>query len=243
MKEKAFQESAREVLDAGMTPSHIITEKMTAAGAVNKSFILVGIMMLTTVFSYGNPSPLLMWGGAIGGLIVVLVTSFKRHLSPTLAPVYAALEGLFVGAVSAIYATSFGGAIVFHAVTLTFSVLFMMLFIYKTGIIKVTERLRMGLYMALGAIVLVYLMSFILGLFGMSVPFLHSGGTISIVISVVIVGVASMFLLLDFDNFEKGEKYGAPAYMEWFCAMGLLITLVWLYVEMLRLLALLSGRD
>lgn len=243
MKEKAFQESSREVLDAGMTDAHVIGEKMTAAGAVNKSFILFGIMLITTFFSYANPSPLFLWGGAIGGLIVVLIASFKRHLSPTLAPIYAALEGLFVGAVSATYAFSFGGAIVFHAVTLTFAVLFMMLFIYKTGIIKVTQRLRMGLYMALGAIVLVYLLSFILGFFGMSVPFLHQGGTIGIVISVVIVGVAALFLLLDFDNFEKGEQYGAPAYMEWFCAMGLLITLVWLYVEMLRLLALLSSND
>lgn len=243
LKEEALRKSNNEVLDADMTGAHVIGEKMTVSGAVNKSFILFGIMMITTVFSYQAPSALFMYGGAIGGLVVVLIAAFKKHLSPTLAPIYAALEGLFVGSITAMYAGAFGGGIVFHAITLTFAVLFMMLFIYKTGIIKVTDKFRTGVMMATGAIFLVYILSFVLSFFGMNVPFLHEGGMIGIGISVVIIGVAALNLLLDFDMFEKGEQYRAPQYMEWFAAMGLLITLVWLYVEILRLLAMLSSSD
>jgi uncharacterized YccA/Bax inhibitor family protein len=174
---------------------------------------------------------------------VVIIAAFKRHLSPTLAPIYALLEGCFVGGITAIYGAAFGGGIVFQAVTLTFAVLFMMLFLYKTGIIKVTEKFRSGVMMATGAILLVYIINLVLSFFGMSVPFLHEGGMMGIGISLLIIGVAALNLLLDFDNFEKGEQFGAPKYMEWFCAMGLLITLVWLYIEILRLLAILSGRD
>ena len=243
MKEEALRNSGNQVLDADMTASHIIAEKMTAMGAVNKSFILFGIMLLTSVFSYQAPSPLFLYGGIFGGLAVLIFASFKKHLSGTLAPIYAALEGLFVGAVTAMYAGAFGGGIVFHAVTLTFAVLFMMLFLYKTGVIKVTEKFRAGVMMATGAIFLVYLLSWILSMFGMSVPFLHEGGMMGIGISVVIIGVAALNLLLDFDFFEKGEQYGAPKYMEWFAAMGLLVTLIWLYIEILRLLAILAGRE
>ena len=243
MKEEAYRESSREVLDSGMAGGHVITEKMTVSGAVNKSFILFGLMMLTTLYTISNPHPILMWGGAIGGIIVVFIAAFKRHLSPTLAPIYALLEGLFVGGITVYYGAAFGGGIVFQAVTLTFAVLFMMLFLYKTGIIKVTQKLRSGVMMATGAILLVYVVNFVMGFFGISVPFLHEGGMMGIGISLLIIGVAAMNLLLDFDNFDKGEQFGAPKYMEWFSAMGLLITLVWLYVEILRLLAILSGRD
>jgi uncharacterized YccA/Bax inhibitor family protein len=243
MSEKAYRNSSNQVLDSDMAGPITTTERMTVQGAINKSFILFGILLVTTFVSYTNPHPIFMWGGAIGGLIVVLIAAFKPHLSPTLAPVYAALEGLFVGGITAIYAYAFGGGIIFHAVTLTFGLLFMMLFIYKTGIIKVTGKFRTGVMMATGAILLVYVLNMVLGMFGMNVPYLHDGGMMSIGISLVIIGVASLNLLLDFDNFEKGEQYGAPAYMEWFSAMGLLITLVWLYVEILRLLSIISGRD
>lgn len=240
MKEQAFRQASQDVLDGDFVGAHV--ERMTVSGAVNKSFILLSILLVTAVVGYANPSPLFMWGGAIGGLVVVLIASFKQHLSPTLAPIYAALEGLFVGAVTAIYASLFEG-IVFHAVSLTIAILFMMLFVYRTGIIKVTEKFRMGVVMATGAVMLVYLVNIVLSFFGVNLPFLHEGGMIGIGISVVIIGIASFNLLLDFDNFEKGEKYGAPAYMEWFVSMGLLITLVWLYVEILRLLAVLSSSD
>jgi uncharacterized YccA/Bax inhibitor family protein len=144
--------------------------------------------------------------------------------------------------VSAYYGGLYGG-IVFNAISLTFGILFAMLFIYKTGIIKVTDKLRTGVIMATAGIALVYLLNIILGFFGISVPYLHQGGAIGIGISVVIIGVAAFNLLLDFDNFDKGERYGAPAYMEWYLGMGLLITLVWLYIELLRLLSILSSRD
>ena len=118
-----------------------------------------------------------------------------------------------------------------------------MLFFYKTGIIKVTEKFRSGVIMATGAIFVVYILSWVLGFFGINIPYLHEGGLMGIGISLLIIGVAALNLLLDFDNFEKGEQYGAPKYMEWFSAMGLLITLVWLYVEILRLIAMFSSSD
>ena len=240
MKEDAYKESAQtDVLDSEMVSTG---EPMTVTGAVNKTLILAGIMMITTIFSYMNASPLLMWGGAIGGLVVVIFSMFKKHLSPILAPLYAALEGLFVGGISAVYASVFDG-IIFQAVTLTFALLFMMLFIYKAGIIKVTQKFRSGVIMATGAVLLVYLASFVLSMFGINMPYLHEGGMIGIGISVAIIGIASLNLLLDFDNFEKGEQYGAPQYMEWFSAMGLIITLVWLYVEILHLLSIISSSD
>jgi uncharacterized YccA/Bax inhibitor family protein len=230
--------------DAAQTQSGAVAyeEKMTVQGAINKTFLLLAILLVTTIWSFANPNPLFMWGGAIGGLIVVLIAAFRPQHSPVLAPLYAALKGLFVGAVSAIYAAVFSG-IIFQAVTLTMAVLFLMLFLYKSGLIKVTEKFRAGVIMATGAIFLVYLVTLVLSLFGITVPYIHQGGAIGIGISLVIVGVAAMNLLLDFDNFEKGEQYGAPIYMEWFSAMGLLITLVWLYIEILRLVAMFSSRD
>lgn len=233
MKEQAFQNAAAQV--AGQA-----VERMTVEGATNKTFILAGILLFTALIGYTMPNPLFIWPAAIAGLGVVIFASFKPHLSPILAPIYAAIEGLFVGAISVIYAGAYSG-IVFQAITLTIAVLFMMLFIYKSGIIKVTNKFRTGVMMATGAIFLVYLISFVLSFFGISVPFLHEGGVIGIGISLVIIGVAALNLLLDFDNFEKGARYGAPQYMEWFCAMGLIITLVWLYLEILRLLSILSS--
>ncbi len=242
MSEKVYRNASSEVLDADMTQAGVQEDRMTVSGAVNKSLLLGALMLATAVFSYINPSPLFMWGGAIGGLIVVIIASFKPRYSPTLAPLYAALEGLFVGGISAMYASAFNG-IVFQAVTLTMAVFFLMLFLYKTGIIKVTQKLRSGIIMATGAIFVVYLLNFVLAMFGINMPFLHDGGMIGIGISLLIIGVAALNLLLDFDNFHKGEEYGAPAYMEWFSAMGLLITLVWLYIEILRLIAIFSSND
>lgn len=243
MNEKAYRQAAEGALDGDMVQQSVTQAKpMTVQGAINKSFILFGILLLATGVGFLYPNPLFMWGGAIGGLVVVVITSFKLHWSPITAPIYAALEGLFVGAVSAIFASAYEG-IIFQAVTLTFALLFMMLFIYKTGIIKVTQKFRTGVVMATGAVLLVYVANLVLGFFGINMPFLHDAGWMGIGISLVIIGIASLNLLLDFDNFEKGEKYGAPEFMEWFSAMGLLITLVWLYIEILRLLALLSSND
>jgi len=242
MSERAFQRSASGVLDADMTKTGAEAGRMTVSGAVNKTLLLGALMLATAVFAYINPNPLFIWGGAIAGLIVVVIASFKPKYSPTLAPIYAALEGLFVGGISAMYASLYNG-IVFQAITLTMAVFFLMLFFYKTGIIKVTQKLRSGIIMATGAIFVVYLLNFVLSMFGVNLPYLHEGGMIGIGISLLIIAVAAMNLLLDFDNFDKGEQYGAPAYMEWFSAMGLLITLVWLYIEILRLIAIFSSSD
>lgn len=243
MKENKFMKSsnpfmARATKQMDYTGSIIndYQDKMTIDGALNKTFILFSILIVTTAISYLMPTSFLMWTGIIGGLAAVVFAMFKPEKSAIAAPVYAAFEGLFIGAISYTYAVAYEG-IVFQAVGLTFGTLLTMLFIYKAGIVKVTQKLRAGVMMATGAVLMVYLMSWIMSMFGASMTVLHDNGLIGIGISVVIIGVAAFNLLLDFDNFEKGQENGAPQYMEWFYAMGLLITLVWLYIEFLRLLS------
>jgi len=237
--EKAMQRTSQQTLDGDFI--QVAGEKMTVSGAVNKSLILGAIMLFTAYFGFTMANTLFMWGGAIAGIAIVFAASYKPEWSTFLAPLYAAVEGLFVGAVSWIYFTAFFPGIIFQAVTLTMAVFFVMLFLYKAQIIKVTQKLRSGVIMATGAIMLVYILSFVLSFFGINIPFLHEGGMMGIGISLLIIGVASMNLLLDFDNFDKGEQMGVPAYYEWFFAMGLLVTIVWLYIEILRLLSVLSS--
>ena len=232
MKESVYQRSSAEIAAEG-------EERMTVQGAINKTYVLFAILSVTAFIGWNMASPVIMWIGAIAGLITLLICVFKTHLSPTLAPLYAAFEGLFVGAISGFYAGLFSG-IIMHAVTLTIAILFLMLFLYKSGLVKVTQKFRTGVIMATGAVLVVYLLSFALSFFGINMPYIHEGGIIGIGISLVIIGIASLNLLLDFDNFEKGEQMGAPKYMEWFSAMGLMVTLVWLYIEILRLLAILN---
>lgn len=209
---------------------------MTVSGAVNKTLMLGCILMITTVFSYMFPSQLFATVGALGGAAVFMFTSFKPHLAPVTAPLYALLKGLLVGTASAIFSMQFGG-IIFQAASLTIATLLTMLLIYKSGLIKVTKKFRMGVSMAVGAIMIVYLISWIGSFVGFQVPYIHESTPIGIGITVVIIGVAALNLLLDFDNFEKGEQNAAPKYMEWYFGMGLLFTLVWLYIEFLRLLS------
>jgi uncharacterized YccA/Bax inhibitor family protein len=215
------------------------SETMTMSGAVNKTLVLFVILFATSLISYTMPSTFLMIAGVIGGLIAVLVASFKPHTSPISAPVYAAFEGLALGSISAFFAASFDG-IVFQAISLTLGTLVTMLALYKTGVIKVTEKFRSGVMMATGAIFLVYMVSFVGSFFGWNMPYLHEGGMMGIGISVVIIGVAALNLLLDFDNFDKAVQMNAPKYMEWFCGLSLMVTLVWLYIEFLRLLSKLN---
>lgn len=212
---------------------------MTKEGAINKTVILIGVMLLTAAFAYSNPSTLLMWGGMLGGIVVYFITSRKPTLAPTTAPIFAGLEGLLVGSISAVYAAAYSG-IIFQAVSITISILLVMLIIYRSGWIPVTQRLKTGIAAATGGIMLVYLLSIVLSFFGMSVPFLHQGGMIGIGISLFIIVIASLNLLLDFDRIDEGDKMGLPKYMEWFMGMGLLFTLVWIYIEVLRLLAVLA---
>lgn len=236
LQEKKF---ARPEAETVFTGTGVIPETATIAGAVNKTLVLSVILLLTSAISFVMPSAFLMISGAIGGLIAVLVSSFKPHTSAVSAPVYAAFEGLFVGSVSAFFAATMDG-IILQAVSLTIGTLLTMLIVYKTGLISVTDKLRSGIIMATGAIFFVYLISFVGGLFGFPIPYLHEGGAIGIGISVVIIGIAALNLLLDFDMFSKAEESNAPKYMEWFCALGLMVTLVWLYVEFLRLLSKLN---
>lgn len=232
------EEKFKGILDASFSRE----EKMTVSGAVNKTLTLMGLLLLTSTVSYLMPSMIFLYVGLIGGLVAVIWSSFQPAKSTFLAPAYALFEGLFLGTVSLMYASKFDG-IVFHAVISTLGILASMLFIYKSKIIEVTDKFRSGIAMAIGGIFFLYLINFILSLFGVNMPFLHGGSPISIGISVVVVIVATLTLLVDFDNIVKGARYGAPKYMEWYSAMGLIVTLVWLYLELLRLLSKVASRD
>jgi len=177
----------------------------------------------------------------IGGLGTAILTIFKPKLARFTAPAYALLEGALLGAISALYNTAYDGIVV-QAVALTIGVFAVMLFLFATRIIKVTDKLRMGIVAATGAVMLVYVLNFVLSLFGGNLGFLQSSSAMGIGISLVIVGVAAFNLLLDFDFVARGVEAGAPRYMEWYAAFGLLVTLIWLYLELLRLLAKLQRR-
>ena len=215
---------------------------MTSSGAVNKSIILGLILLATAIVSWMFPSTMFLWPAAIIGFVLVLIASFKKEWSGIIAPIYAAIEGLFVGTISLVYASAFNG-IVFQATTLTIAILFLMLFLYKSGLIKVTNKLRSVIMIGTGAIALTYLVSMVLSFFNIQIPMIHSTGMLGIGFSLVVIVIASLNLLLDFDFFEKGEQAGLPSYMEWFAAMGLIITLVWLYLELLRLLSKFGSKD
>jgi uncharacterized YccA/Bax inhibitor family protein len=177
----------------------------------------------------------------LGGLATAMVTIFRPKASPVSAPIYAAFEGLVLGAISAMYEARFQG-IVLQAVMLTGAVFAIMLGLYTKRIVKVDDRLRRGIVAATGAVLVVYLISFVMRLFGAHIPMIHESGPVGILFSLVVVGIASSNLLLDFDLIERGVEAGAPKYMEWYAAFGLLVTLVWLYLELLRLLSKLRSR-
>ncbi len=219
---------------------HVMQEElMTVNGAVNKTLTLTAMLVATSAISFLYPNPLFLIVGVVGGLIAVLFASFKPTTSAVAAPAYALLEGLALGTISAMYAAQYPGIIV-NAVTSTIGILFAMLMIYRSGAIKVDDRLRTGIMMATFGVFIVYLVDMVLGMFHIHIPMIHEGGTFGIIFSLVVIAIATMNLLLDFDMIERGAQSGAPKYMEWFSAMGLLITLVWLYLEILRLLSKVS---
>jgi uncharacterized YccA/Bax inhibitor family protein len=225
------------------------TEVMTVQGTVNKVSIMLLLVLMGAIYTWnlyfsGNTQSMAIWAmvGGIGGFIVSLVTIFKKEWSAYSAPIYAVLEGLFLGAISSLFEAHFHG-IVIQAVALTFATLFALLFAYKSGIIKVTEKFKLGVFAATAGIALTYLVAFILGLFHVNVGFLNGSSTLSIVISLVVVVVAALNLVLDFDFIEEGQRVGAPKYMEWYGAFGLIVTLVWLYIEFLRLLSKINSRN
>lgn len=217
---------------------------MTLQGVINKTGILLLLCLGTGAYAWTHPDlrgPLLL-GGMIGGFIACMVGVFKPSTSPVAAPLYAALEGLCLGAISQVIELRFPG-IVLNAMLLTFGVLGLMLMLYTTRAIRVTDRLVKGVLAATLAVALVYLVDFLLSMFGTRVPFINESGWLGIGISLVIVGIAAFNLLIDFAVIEDGVGRGSPRYMEWYCGMALLITLVWLYLELLRLLSKLRSRD
>lgn len=224
---------------------------MTLNGAVNKTAFLLVLTLATALYPwslyFSNPGAASVGGlaliGAIGGLIVALVTVFKKAWSPVTAPLYAVLEGLFLGAISASFEARFPG-IVMQAVALTFGTLGALLLAYRSGLIRATENFKLGVFAATGAIALLYLVNMGMRLFGFEgFGFIHESGTVGILFSLFVVVIAALNLVLDFDFIEQGVESGAPKYMEWYAAFGLLVTLIWLYLEILRLLSKLQSRD
>ena len=219
-------------------------ESMTLQGVVNKSGILLLLCLASGAFAWAHPElrgPMVLIG-LVGGLVACLVGTFKPATSPVAAPAYALLEGLCLGAISQVIEHRYPG-IVLNAMLLTFGVLGVMLAAYTTRTIVVTERLMKGVFAATAAVFLVYMVDMLLGFFGHRVPFIHESGPLGIGISLVIVGIAAFNLLLDFAVIEQNVRSGAPRFMEWYCGMALLVTLVWLYLELIRLLSKLRGRD
>ncbi|QOW21458.1 Bax inhibitor-1/YccA family protein [Novilysobacter avium] len=222
---------------------------MTLNGTVNKTGMLLLLCVLTAAFAWSQvstPAGIVgaapyMWGGLIGGLVLAFATIFKKEWAPITAPLYALLEGFFLGAISAMFNHMYEG-IVMQAVLLTFATLFAMLFAYRSGMIKVTEKFKLGVVAATGGIFLVYLASIVMGFFGVNIPMIHESGMVGIGFSLVVVVVASLNLVLDFDFIENAVAKGAPKHMEWYGAFGLMVTLVWLYIEFLRLLSKLQSR-
>jgi len=227
-----------------------VGEPMTLQGTVNKTGVLLLCVIATAAWtwnifmhSHSQESALsLAMVGGIGGFIFALVTIFKKTWAPVTAPIYALLEGLVLGGVSAMFELRFPG-IAIQAVSLTFGTLVVLLLAYRSGLIPVTEKFKMGVVAATGGIALFYLMSILLGFFGLHFTTINGAGPIGIAFSVFVVIVAALNLVLDFDFIESGVRAGVPKYMEWYAAFGLMVTLIWLYFEILRLLSKLRSRN
>jgi uncharacterized YccA/Bax inhibitor family protein len=229
------------------------SSRMTLQGTVVKSGVLLVIVVASASYvwglaSSGSASPGAVFAtfglpGMLGGFIVAIITVFKKPWAPFTAPLYAVLEGLFLGAFSVYVQSMFPDVpIVLQAVALTFGTFFALLLAYTSGLIKATENFKLGVVAATGGIAMAYMLSFVLSFFGVHVPVIHSSGLMGIGFSVFVIIIAALNLVLDFDFIENGAERGAPKYMEWYGAFGLLVTLVWLYIEFLRLLMKLNSR-
>lgn len=236
LNDKAFQRADQLVQTSG--------EVMSVEGTVNKTAFLLLLVagaaawVWTRYFQTLDPATVMPYliAGLIAGLVAALVTVFLPAWARISAPVYAAAQGLALGAISAFYEQQLHG-IVFQAIGLTFAVLIVMLIAYRSGLIKVTDKFRLIVVAATGAIAVLYLVSIVLSFFGTTIPFIHQGGTFGIVFSLVVVGIAALNLALDFDFIQRGIEHGAPKPMEWYAAFGVMVTLIWLYLEILRLLS------
>ena len=218
---------------------------MTVQGTVSRTAMLLALLFAATLLTWKPSAPQDSTGwimiGGIAGFIVALITIFNKKASPVTAPIYAVCQGLLLGGISSLFENRFPG-IVMQAVLLTFGTLGALLLAYTSRLIRVTENLKLGLVAATGGIALFYLVSMILGFFGVQIPMIYGSGPVGIIFSAVIVVVAALNLVLDFDFIEQGAEQGAPKYMEWYAAFGLIVTLVWLYMEILRLLSKLQSR-
>ena len=231
-------------------------EVMTMAGTMNKTLISFLLLLAGAFYTWSRffqaldaqegmrlVMPYLI-GGGIGGFILALVTIFKKEWSAITVPIYSVLEGLFLGGISAMVEQQFPTeSIVLRAVALTFGVFFLMLFLYRSRIIKVTNKFRLGVVAATGGIALVYLLSWIFSFFGLRMGFLFGNSLLSIGISLFVVAIAALNLVLDFDFIDRGTRANVPKFMEWYGAFGLMVTLIWLYLEILRLLSKISSRN
>ena len=219
-------------------------ELMTIKGTVDKTAISLLLMIASGYYTFSEQIVSLIWPGVIVGFIIAIITIFRKNYAPITVPLYALSQGLFLGGISFMYSQLFEG-IVYNAILLTVTILFSLLLAYRSGIIKPTENFKLGIFAATGGIVLFYFVSIIASFFGTGFSVLDptNGSMTSILVSLFVVIIASLNLVLDFDFIEEASENGAPKYMEWYGAFGLLVTLVWLYLEILRLLAKINSRD
>jgi uncharacterized YccA/Bax inhibitor family protein len=222
---------------------------MTIEGTINRTGILLLCVLATAVFTWNqfftnrDPAAVMPYVliGVFGGFIMAMVTVFKKEWSGVTAPIYALLEGLFLGGISATLELRYPG-IAIQAVALTFGTCFCLLLAYRSGLIRATQKFTLGIVAATGAIALIYLVSMVIGFFGIQIPYIFGNGPIGILFSLAVVVIAALNLILDFNFIEQGARQGAPKYMEWYAAFGLMVTLIWLYIEILRLLTKLRDR-
>lgn len=229
---------------------------MTVEGTANKGVLLLGLVLLTALWSWqqsiamlgvgayseSNSSfPMILMGAGIAGFVIALITIFKNKAAPYTAPLYALCEGVVLGGISGAMEVRYPG-IALQAMLGTLGTFFVMLFAYRSKAIRVTPAFQKGLMAAMGGIMIVYLLTMVMHLFGKNVPFIYESGPIGIAFSLFVVGIAAFSLILDFESVVEGARMGAPKYMEWYAAFGLLVTLVWLYLEILRLLSKLRDR-
>jgi uncharacterized YccA/Bax inhibitor family protein len=225
----------------GKIRDYATEDVMTIEGTINKSGLLILLTVMGAYFGWNTGSMGLLLGSFFTTFILSLVMIFKPHTSAYLSQPYAIMEGFLLGSISSVYAFKYPG-IVTNALFGTVGCFTLMLVLYRTGVIRVTEKFRMVMIAATGAIALTYLINIVMGFFGNSIPMIHEATPIGIAFSVIVVGVAAFNLMLDFDMIEQAHARKAPKFMEWYCGFALLLTLVWLYIEMLRLMSKLNKK-
>ncbi|MBL7014471.1 MAG: Bax inhibitor-1/YccA family protein [Candidatus Marinimicrobia bacterium] len=237
--------SGNPALKASTFKQHLVSAtegSMSISGTVNKTGFSLLLVIMAASITWNNPT---QWGlvifGLVVGIIAAILTITKPKMGYVSVPIYALSQGLVLGAISRMFELQYPGIAV-QAIFLTFGTLGALLLAYKSGLIKVTENFKLGIVAATGGVAIVYLINFVMGFFGSGIGVIHSSSNFGILFSLLVVGIAALNLVLDFDFIEEGAEMGAPKYMEWYGAFGLLVTLIWLYLELLRLLAKLQDR-